>query len=119
MGTPACTIIGWDDTIPASLFSGGASPGRRLVGENSTAPCPISICPTTTTAATYLPLITPQKEEYDFNYFYDSSVDDFGMAASLNYTCAANVFQGLKGSDSQTEYVKAVQVFMAAALPVM
>ena len=55
-------------------------------------------------------MITPQKEEYDFNYFYDSSVDDFGMAASLNYTCAANVFQGLKGSDSQTEYVKAVQV---------
>ena len=50
------------------------------------------------------------KEEYDFNYFYDSSVDDFGMAASLNYTCAANVFQGLKGSDRQTEYVKAVQV---------
>lgn len=36
------------------------------------------------------------KEEYDFNYFYDSSVDDFGMAASLNYTCAANVFQGSK-----------------------
>ena len=110
-GNPhACTIIGWDDTIPASLFSGGASQDGGWLVKNSYSSLPYFYLSYDNNSSYVFAFDYATKEEYDFNYFYDSSVDDFGMAASLNYTCAANVFQGLKGSDSQTEYVKAVQV---------
>lgn len=110
-GNPhACVIIGWDDTIPASLFSGGASQDGGWLVKNSYSSLPYFYLSYDNNSGSVFAFDYAMKEEYDFNYFYDASTEDFGMAASLNYTCAANVFQGQKGSDSATEYVKAVQV---------
>ena len=108
----ACTIIGWDDTIPAEKFSpGGASQNGGWLVKNSydslpyfwlSYDCSIS---NATWAFSYLP-----KDAYDYNYFYDASAEDFGMSYSMNVTSGANVFEAKKGSENGTEWLKAVNV---------
>lgn len=108
----ACTIIGWDDTIPAEKFSpGGASQNGGWLVKNSYDSLPyfwLSYdCSITdsTWAFCYAP-----KDTYDYNYFYDASAQDFGMSYSMNVTNGANVFEAKKGSENGTEWLKAVNV---------
>lgn len=108
----ACTIIGWDDTIPAEKFSpGGAAQNGGWLVKNSygslpyfwlSYDCSISDA---TWAFSYVP-----KDTYDYNYFYDASAEDFGMSYSMNVTSGANVFEAKKGSENGTEWLKAVNV---------
>lgn len=107
----ACTIIGWDDTIPAELFSpGGASQNGGWLVKNSYSSLPYfwlsydNAINSSTWAFSYVP-----KEKYEYNYFYDSSAEDFGLAASMNVTTGANVFRAKKGTKEQPEYLEAVQ----------
>lgn len=108
----ACTIIGWDDTIPAEKFiPGGATQNGGWLVKNSydslpyfwlSYDCGIS---DSTWAFSYVP-----KNMYDYNYFYDASTEDFGMSYSMNVTSGANVFEAKKGSENGTEWLKAVNV---------
>ena len=107
----ACTIIGWDDTIPAELFSpGGASQNGGWLVKNSYSSLSYfwlsydNAIDSSTWAFSYEP-----KEKYGYNYFYDSSAEDFGLAASMNVVTGANVFQAKKGTEERPEYLKAVQ----------
>lgn len=110
-GNPhACTIIGWDDTIPASQFHQGASQDGGWLVKNSYSTLPYFYLSYDNSSAYAYAFDYTAKEDYDFNYYYDGADTDFGMSQSLNITRAANVFQGLKGTETETEYVKAVQV---------
>lgn len=110
-GNPhACTIIGWDDTIPASQFHQGASQDGGWLVKNSYSSLPYFYLSYDNSSAYAYAFDYTVKEDYDFNYYYDGADTDFGMSQSFNATRAANVFQGLKGTETQKEYVKAVQV---------
>ncbi len=110
-GNPhACTIIGWDDTIPASQFHQGASQDGGWLVKNSYSSLPYFYLSYDCSSAYAFAFDYTAKEDYDFNYYYDGADTDFGMSQSMNTTRAANVFQGLKGTGTETEYVKAVQV---------
>ena len=106
----AITLVGWDDTIDASLFRPGtvSRNGGWLV-KNSYLDNPYfylsyesKISDSTSYAFTYVP-----KEEYDYNYYYDNSETDFGLLKKKGY---ANVFQARKGNEEQDEYLEAVNV---------
>jgi len=108
----ACTIIGWDDSIPATKFQpGGATQDGGWIIKNSYNSLPYFYlsydCGSTSIVAfDYAP-----REEYTYNYFYDSHVQDFGLTLSIkgnNYV--SNVFEAKKGVDSMSEYMKAVNV---------
>ena len=47
------------------------------------------------------------KDKYDFNYYYDGSMDDFPLRKDKS---AANVFKAKKSDDLKDEYIKAVNV---------
>lgn len=107
----ACTIIGWDDTIPAELFSPkGASQNGGWLVKNSYSSLPYfwlsydNAIDSNTWAFSY-----EAKEKYEYNYFYDCSAEDFGLAASMKVTAGANVFQAKKGTEERPEYLEAVQ----------
>lgn len=107
----ACTIIGWDDTIPAELFSPkGASQNGGWLVKNSYSSLPYfwlsydNAITSDTWAFSY-----EAKEKYEYNYFYDCSAEDFGLAVSMKVTTGANVFQAKKGTEERPEYLEAVQ----------
>lgn len=107
----ACTVIGWDDTIPAELFAPkAASQNGGWLVKNSYSSLPYfwlsydNAITSDSWAFAYEP-----KEKYDINYFYDCSAENFGMAASLKVTTGANVFQAKKGTEERPEYLEAVQ----------
>lgn len=106
----AITLVGWDDTIDASLFRPGtvSRNGGWLV-KNSYLDNPYfylsyesKISDSTSYAFTYVP-----KEEYDYNYYYDNSETDFGLLKKKGY---ANVYQARKGTEEVDEYLEAVNV---------
>ncbi len=108
----ACAIIGWDDSIPAEKFQpGGATQDGGWIIKNSYHSLPYFYlsydCGSTAIVAfDYVP-----REKYEYNYFYDSHVQDFGLTLSVkgnNYV--SNVFEAKKGTDSMSEYIKAVNV---------
>lgn len=47
------------------------------------------------------------KDKYDFNYYYDGSMDDFPLRKDKS---VANVFKAKKSDDLKDEYIKAVNV---------
>ncbi len=107
----ACTIIGWDDTIPKELFRpGSASQNGGWLMKNSYSTLPYfwlsydNPINTSSWAFSYVP-----KETYDYNYFYDCKAGDFGMAASMKVTTGANIFTAEKGTEGSPEYLTAVQ----------
>lgn len=105
----ACTIIGWDDNIPAEKFQpGGATQNGGWLVKNSYKSLPyfwlsydsgISLA---AWAFTYAPT-----DKYDFNYFYDSAVEDFSLRITGT---AANIFEAKKGTEDLQEQLTAVSV---------
>lgn len=105
----ACTIIGWDDNIPAEKFRpGGAKQNGGWLVKNSYNSLPYFWLSYDNSAAmatwtfTYAPA-----DKYDFNYFYDSAVEDFPLG---NINTAANIFEAKKGTEDLQEQLTAVSV---------
>lgn len=105
----ACTIIGWDDNIPASKFIPGAAErdGGWLV-KNSYKSCEYFWLSYDNTSSSMYAFTYAAKDKYDYNYFYDGSLDDFSLR---NDKVIANVFQAQKGgTNGKSELIKAVNV---------
>lgn len=105
----ACTIIGWDDNIPASNFiPGGATQNGGWLVKNSYKSCEYFWLSYDNTSSSIYAFSYADKEKYDFNYYYDGSLDDFSLR---NDKTVANVFQAQKGgTNGKAEFVKAINV---------
>lgn len=103
----ACTIIGWDDTIPAENFypSKTTTDGGWLV-KNSYSTLPYFYLSYEVTCEQIYAFEYAANDKYDHNYFYDASASDSGMGSLLQIKRAANVFEA-KG---ESEVIKAVSV---------
>lgn len=107
----ACTIIGWDDTIPAESFYPGrtVTDGGWLV-KNSYALLPYFYLSYEVTCEQIYAFDYVPNEKYDCNYFYDAAAEDSGIGSLLQIKQAANVFEAKGGDDSTSEWIKAVNV---------
>ena len=104
----ACVLIGWDDNIEANRFvPGGASQKGGWLVKNSYNSCEYFYLSYDNTSSVVWAFEYDKADAYDFNYHYDSSVDDFSLS---NYKQAANLYQAKKGGNGRTEYLKAVNV---------
>lgn len=105
----ACTIIGWDDTIPAENFypSKTTTDGGWLV-KNSYSSLPYFYLSYEVTCEQIYAFDYVMNDKYDNNYFYDASATDSGIGSLLKIKQAANVFK-VKG-DTENEWIKAVSV---------
>ncbi len=106
----ACTIIGWDDTINANKFvpNGATQNGGWLI-KNSYSSKPYFYMSYDNTGSQVWAFQYAEKEKYNYNYFYDNSVDD-SLNELINGTRVANVFEAKKAGEGKAEYVKAVNV---------
>lgn len=109
----ACTIIGWDDTITASNFipNGAKQNGGWLV-KNSYSSLPYFYLSYDCTSSNIFAFDFAQNDEYDYNYFYDDSLEG-GMTEDLKTQYVANIFKAKKETDTQYEFLKAVNVAFA------
>lgn len=109
----ACTIIGWDDNISADKFvpSGTSLNGGWLV-KNSYSSLPYFYLSYECTSSNIYAFDFAQNDEYDFNYFYDDSLNG-GMTEDLKTQYVANVFKAKKETSTKAEYLKAVNVAFA------
>lgn len=106
----ACTVVGWDDEIEASRFvPRGATQNGGWIVKNSYSSLPYFYLSYDSTCSTVWAFDYAAKSEYDYNYFYDYSLTD-GLNSSLKIKKAANVFEAKKGTDTETETVRAVNV---------
>ena len=109
----ACTIIGWDDSIPADRFlPGGATQSGGWLIKNSYASLPdgypyFYISYDNTCSQTYAFSYVP-REKYDNNYYYDGAMNDFPLR---NDRVVANVYQAAGADEAgKAEVLKAVNV---------
>lgn len=106
----ACTVIGWDDSIPASKFSpNGASKDGGWLVKNSYISLPYFwLSYDVTTDSVYAFDFTSNKT-HDNNYFYDYSLTDH-----LNYTLkvkkACEIYEAKTGTNERAEYLNAVNI---------
>lgn len=107
----ACTIIGWDDTLPAETFvPGGAKlDGGWLVKNSYNSLQYFYISYEVTCEQIYAFDYAPD-DKYDYNYFYDEKAEDFGIGSLIKITNAANIFKAKKGTAEKPEEIKAVSV---------
>ncbi|MCI8980524.1 MAG: C1 family peptidase [Clostridia bacterium] len=106
----ACTIIGWDDSIPAEKFEpGGASQNGGWIIKNSYKTLPYFYLSYDCDSSTIFAFDYAPIDDYDYNYFYDSRESDFGLRVNGSHY-AANVFEAKMGTDDAPEYIKAVNV---------
>lgn len=106
----AMTIVGWDDTIPASNFQPKtASQNGGWIIKNSYNTLPYFYLSYDSSVGNVCGFKYANKNEYDFNYFYDN-VSDAPMRSENNSKCVSNVFVAKKGDKTHSEYVKAVNV---------
>ncbi len=106
----AMTIVGWDDTIPASSFTPkAASQNGGWIIKNSYNSLPYFYLSYDSSIGNVCGFKYAQKSEYDFNYFYDN-VSDAPMRSDGNSKYVANIFKAKKGSATHDEYIKAVNV---------
>ncbi len=105
----ACTIVGWNDNIPASRFyPGGASQNGGWLIKNSYNSLQYFYLSYDNTSSSAYAFTYAPKEKYDYNYYYDGSIDDFVLRKDK---VAANVFKAqMGGTDGKDEYLKAVNV---------
>ncbi len=105
----ACTVVGWDDTIPASLFQpGGATRNGGWLIKNSYNSLEYFWLSYDNTSSSVYAFTFAPKEKYDFNYYYDGNLDDFSLRKDKY---VANVFRAQKGGENgKSEYIKAVNV---------
>lgn len=104
----ACTIIGWDDNIPSDKFvpKGATKKGGWLVKNSYKSLEYFWLSYDNTSSCSYAFSFAP-KDKYDFNYYYDGSMDDFSLRKDKS---VANVFKAKKSDDLKDEYIKAVNV---------
>lgn len=107
----ACTVIGWDDTIPAGSFYPGktTTDGGWLV-KNSYSSLPYFYLSYEVTCEQIYAFDYATNDKYDNNYFYDASADDNGMGSIIQARQAANVFTAKGGNENTSEQIKAVSV---------
>lgn len=105
----ACTVVGWDDTIPASRFQpGGATRNGGWLIKNSYNSLEYFWLSYDNTSSSVYAFTFAPKEKYDFNYYYDGNLDDFSLRKDKY---VANVFRAQKGGENgKSEYIKAVNV---------
>ena len=108
----ACTIIGWDDNIPAESFApeGATMNGGWLI-KNSYASLPdgypyFYISYDNTSSSMYA-FSYVEKETYDRNYYYDGAINDFPLR---NDKHVANVYRAGSEVSGKTEKITAVNV---------
>lgn len=111
----ACTVIGWDDTLPAESFvPGGAKlDGGWLIKNSYHSPEYFYLSYDVNCRQASYAFDYAENGKYDYNYFYDAKPGDFGMGSMRKYTKAANVFEAKKGTPEKTEQIKAVSVGIA------
>ncbi len=106
----AMTIVGWDDTIPASNFRPKtASQNGGWIIKNSYNSLPYFYLSYDSAIGNTCGFKYANKSEFDFNYFYDN-VSEAPMRSENNSKCVSNVFKAKKGDEQHNEYVKAVNV---------
>ena len=106
----AMTIVGWDDTIPASIFRPKtASQNGGWIIKNSYNSLPYFYLSYDSAIGNTCGFKYANKSEFDFNYFYDN-VLEAPMRSENNSKCVSNVFMAKKGDEQHNEYVKAVNV---------
>ena len=111
----ACTVIGWDDTLPAESFvPGGAKlDGGWLIKNSYHSLEYFYLSYDVTCRQAGYAFDYAENGKYDYNYFYDAKPGDFGMGSMRKFTKAANVFEAKKGTPEKTEQIKAVSVGIA------
>lgn len=105
----ACTIIGWDDNIPAENFvpNGAAQKGGWLVKNSYNSLEYFWLSYDNTSSCSYA-FSFALRDKYDYNYYYDGNIEDFSLR---NDKAVANVFKAKKsGIEEKDEYIKAVNV---------
>lgn len=106
----AITIVGWDDTIPASNFQPNpASQNGGWIIKNSYNSLPYFYLSYDSSVGNICGFKYANKADFNFNYFYDN-VSDAPMRSENNSKCVSNVFMAKKGDSRNREYVKAVNV---------
>lgn len=106
----AMTIVGWDDTIPASNFQPKtASQNGGWIIKNSYNSLPYFYLSYDSAVGNTCGFKYANRSEFDFNYFYDNVIDA-PMRSEDNSKCVANVFMAKKSDNTHNEYVKAVNV---------
>lgn len=103
----ACTVIGWDDDIPADSFSPApASKNGGWLIKNSYSSLEYFYLSYDNTSSSVYAFTYAPAEKYDYNYYYDGNLDDFSLR---NDKIIANVFEAKKGGqDGKSEVLKAV-----------
>ena len=109
----ACTLIGWNDDIPAGNFMpGGASRNGGWLVKNSYTGLPdgypyFYMSYDNTSSVCYA-FSYANRDAYDRNYYYDGGIDDFSLR---NDKKVANVYRAAGSEVSgKTEQIKAVNV---------
>ncbi len=96
----ACTIIGWDDTIPAEYFApGGAKQDGGWLVKNSYSSLPYFYLLYDNNSSNIYAFSFYPRYMYDSNYFYDSDTIDFGLGAILKLKRVANIFTAHEFAD--------------------
>lgn len=103
----ACTIIGWDDTIPAEKFGPGETKtdGGWLV-KNSYNSLPYFYLSYEVECEQIYAFEYVPKDKYDYNYFYDATIEDNLSGALFSLKKAMNIFE----CKNENEYIEAVNV---------
>ena len=107
----ACTVIGWDDTLPAESFvPGGAKLDGGWLIKNSYRSLEYFYLSYEVTCEQIYAFDYVENDKYDHNYFYDAKPEDFGVGSMRKLTKAANVFEAKNGTEEKKEQIKAVSV---------
>ncbi len=109
----ACTIIGWDDSISADHFvpSGTVKNGGWLV-KNSYSSLPYFWLSYECTSSNIYAFDFSNKDGYDYNYFYDDSLNG-GFTEDLKTQYVANIYEAKNSTSTKDEYLKAVNIAFA------
>ena len=106
----AMTIVGWDDTIPATNFQPNpASQNGAWIIKNSYNSLPYFYLSYDSSVGNVCGFKYANKSTFDFNYFYDN-VLEAPMRSENNSKCVSNVFMAKKSDDKHDEYIKAINV---------
>lgn len=106
----AITIVGWDDTIPASNFKPkAASQNGGWLIKNSYNSLSYFYLSYDSSVGNVCGFKYANKNKFDFNYFYDN-VSEAPIQSENNSKCVSNIFVAKKGDKTHNEFVKAVNI---------
>lgn len=106
----ACTLIGWDDDIPAQNFRpNGANRNGGWLVKNSYNSLPYFWLSYDNSSDSVYAFDFTAKNTYENNYFYDYDLTDH-LNYSLKVKKACEMFEAKKSTADKTEYLEAVNV---------